>query len=144
MINRTLDLFPGESVSRFTRMSPKALFYDDPAKYKHRVLFVEEAMATTLCMSEKGKCKPQETSRYLIWRRPRTEFWCQPTPILGRSLRYAMLRNRLSCCSAALLTETHLASWRYCLNISMRCRKLWNTEPSWCSRKAASASAPFR
>lgn len=44
MLNRILDLFPLEDVHRFTRMSPRALFYDEPGRYKHKILHVEEAI----------------------------------------------------------------------------------------------------
>jgi hypothetical protein len=45
LINRVLDLFPPERVMRFTRMSPRALFYvDEPGRLKHKILFIEEAI----------------------------------------------------------------------------------------------------
>ena len=44
LLNRALDLMPPEEVFRFTRMSPRALFYDEPGRYKHRILHIEEAI----------------------------------------------------------------------------------------------------
>ena len=42
--NRILDLMPAEDVSRYTRMSPRALFYCAPDRFKHKILFIEEAI----------------------------------------------------------------------------------------------------
>jgi DNA primase len=44
VINRILDLMPPEEVMRYTRLSPRALFYDEPGRYKNKILFIEEAI----------------------------------------------------------------------------------------------------
>jgi hypothetical protein len=44
LINRVVDMMPPEDVFRYTRMSPRALFYDEPARFKHKILFIEEAI----------------------------------------------------------------------------------------------------
>jgi hypothetical protein len=44
ILNRVVDLMPPEEVLRFTRMSPRALFYDEPGRYKHKILHIEEAI----------------------------------------------------------------------------------------------------
>jgi len=44
LLNRVADLMPPEEVLRYTRMSPRALFYDEPGKFKHKILFIEEAI----------------------------------------------------------------------------------------------------
>jgi DNA primase len=44
LLNRVVDLMPAEDVLRFTRMSPRALFYDEPGRYKHKILHIEEAI----------------------------------------------------------------------------------------------------
>lgn len=44
ILNRVVDLMPPEDVLRFTRMSPRALFYDEPGRYKHKILHIEEAI----------------------------------------------------------------------------------------------------
>src|SRR5205085_5039421 len=41
---RVVDLMPPEEVLRFTRMSPRALFYDEPGRYKNKILHIEEAI----------------------------------------------------------------------------------------------------
>jgi hypothetical protein len=44
LLNRVADLMPPEEILRYTRMSPRALFYDEPGRYKHKILFIEEAI----------------------------------------------------------------------------------------------------
>jgi DNA primase catalytic core len=44
VLNRILDLMPPEDVMRYTRLSPKALFYEQPGRYKNKILFIEEAI----------------------------------------------------------------------------------------------------
>jgi len=44
LLNRVVDLMPPEEVLRFTRMSPRALFYDEPGRYKNKILHIEEAI----------------------------------------------------------------------------------------------------
>src|SRR5205823_5482517 len=44
LLNRCVDLMPPEDVCRFTQMSPRALFYDEPGRYKHKILHIEEAI----------------------------------------------------------------------------------------------------
>ena len=44
LLNRAVDLMPPEEVLRYTRMSPRALFYDEPGRFKHKILFIEEAI----------------------------------------------------------------------------------------------------
>jgi hypothetical protein len=39
-----VDLMPPEHLCKYTRMSPLALFYDEPGRYKHKILFIEEAV----------------------------------------------------------------------------------------------------
>ena len=44
LLNRVVDLMPEPDVLRYTRMSPRALFYDEPGRFKHKILFIEEAI----------------------------------------------------------------------------------------------------
>jgi DNA primase catalytic core len=44
LLNVVLDLMPPEDVLRYTRMSPRALFYVEAGRYKHKILFIEEAI----------------------------------------------------------------------------------------------------
>ncbi|MEW5749030.1 MAG: toprim domain-containing protein, partial [Candidatus Thermoplasmatota archaeon] len=44
VLNRVGDLMPPEDILRYTRVSPRALFYDEPGRYKHKILFIEEAI----------------------------------------------------------------------------------------------------
>ena len=44
LLNVILDLMPPEDVLRFTRMSPRALFYVEAGRFKHKILFIEEAI----------------------------------------------------------------------------------------------------
>lgn len=44
LLNRVVDLMPPKEVLRYTRMSPRALFYEEPGKFKHKILFIEEAI----------------------------------------------------------------------------------------------------
>ena len=81
LLNRVSDLMPPDEVLRYTRMSPRALFYDEPGRFKHKILFIEEAIGakdadlgvrsmqsekrlanlTTMTDPKTGKLKTQET-----------------------------------------------------------------------------------
>ncbi|MBI4866240.1 MAG: hypothetical protein HY816_04745 [Candidatus Wallbacteria bacterium] len=44
LLTRVIELMPVEDVMRYTRISPRALFYDEPGRYKNKILFIEEAI----------------------------------------------------------------------------------------------------